>query len=401
MSDKKKSVIEEATLEYEKIQQAMNANTKEVLRSLMAEEIENFVKETITEADFEEEEIEDDSAATEAGEEETEEMPEIEASEEETEEMPEISTDIEMDSEEETEEMPEISTDIEMGTEVEPEITSDFEMSPSIDTINMMDASDDDVISVYKKLSGEDEIEVVSDNEVVITDPKSGSEYTVEINGEKEEGIESVMDTEIEPEIEGSEEEMPTEEGVVYEVSMDEETIADTEGSEEVSETNRTLGGGDETKGGLPKQKGSKSPAMKESVSIEKYNAIVKENEEFKKILADFKNKLVETVVFNSNLTYVTKLFMEHSTTQPEKQNILKRFDNDVHSLNESQKLYKTIKNELATKSNISESVDSKLNKIVTNGSSKLNESTITESKGYADESTKRIIDLFKRVENK
>ena len=72
MSDKKKSVIEEATLEYEKIQQAMNANTKEVLRSLMAEEIENFVKETITEADFEEEEIEDDSAATEAGEEETE-----------------------------------------------------------------------------------------------------------------------------------------------------------------------------------------------------------------------------------------------------------------------------------------------------------------------------------------
>ena len=363
MSDKKKSVIEEATLEYEKIQQAMNANTKEVLRSLMAEEIENFVKETVTEAEFDEEEIEDDSTATEAGEEETEEMPEIEG------------------SEEETEEMPEISTDIEMGTEIEPEITSDIEMSPSIDTINMIGASDDDVISVYKKLSGEDEIEVVSDNEVVITDPKSGSEYTVEINPEKKERIESVMDAGIEPEIEASEEEteeMPTEEGVVYEIAMDEETIIDTEGKEEkeeeeVTETTRTLGGGDETKGGLPKQRGSKSPAMKESVSIEAYNALVKENEEFKKILADFKTKLVETVVFNSNLTYVTKLFMEHSTTQSEKQNILKRFDNDVHSLNESQKLYKTIKNELATKGNITESVDSKLNKIVTNGSNKLN----------------------------
>ena len=370
MSDKKKSVIEEATLEYEKIQQAMNANTKEVLRSLMAEEIESFVKETMTEADFEEEEIEDDSAATEAGEEEFE----IEDSEEETEKMPEIG-----DSEEENEEMPEISTDIKMGTEIEPEMTNDYEMSPSIDTINMMDASDEDVISVYKKLSGEDEIEVVSDNEVVITDPKSGSEYTVEINGKKGEDVEESF----------------------YEISMDEEEMSTegykeempTEGyEEEVTEA---------TRGGLPKQKGSKSPAMKESVSIEKYNAIVKENKEFKKILADFKTKLVETVVFNSNLTYVTKLFMEHSTTQPEKQNILKRFDNDVHSLNESQKLYKTIKNELATKSNISESVDSKLNKIVTNGSTKLNESTITKSKGYADESTKRIIDLFKRVENK
>ena len=392
MSDKKKSVIEEATLEYEKIQQAMNANTKEVLRSLMAEEIESFVKETMTEADFEEEEIEDDSAATEAGEEEfeiedseeeTEKMPEIGDSEEETEKMPEIG-----DSEEENEEMPEISTDIKMGTEIEPEMTNDYEMSPSIDTINMMDASDEDVISVYKKLSGEDEIEVVSDNEVVITDPKSGSEYTVEINGKKGEDVEESfyeisMDEE-EMSTEGYKEEMPTE---GYKEEMP------TEGyEEEVTEA---------TRGGLPKQKGSKSPAMKESVSIEKYNAIVKENKEFKKILADFKTKLVETVVFNSNLTYVTKLFMEHSTTQPEKQNILKRFDNDVHSLNESQKLYKTIKNELATKSNISESVDSKLNKIVTNGSTKLNESTITKSKGYADESTKRIIDLFKRVENK
>jgi len=274
--------------------------------------------------------------------------------------------------------MPEISTDVEMGTE--PEFSSDYEMSPSIDTIDMVGASDEDVISVYKKLSAEDEIEVVSDNEVVITDPKSGSEYTVEFDTEKEEYDESVMDTKLMPE-------MSTEDDL-YEVSMDEELTKGIEEKEEVTETSK-------------KQKGTKNPAMKESVSIERYNTIVKENKEFKKILADFKTKLVETVIFNSNLTYVTKLFMEHSTTQSEKQNILKRFDNDVHSLNESQKLFKTIKNELATKSNISESVDSKLNKIVTNGSSKLNESTITKPKGYADESTKRIIDLFKRVENK
>jgi hypothetical protein len=392
MSDKKKSVIEEATLQYEKIEQVMNANSKLILRSLMAEEIENFVNGSMSEAEFEEDEIEDDSEGTKAGE---EEMPEIESSEEEkeeTEEMPEDSLEIDMGADEEEmpedsleidmgadeEEMPEISTDVEMGTE--PEFSSDCEMSPSIDTIDMVGASDEDVISVYKKLSAEDEIEVVSDNEVVITDPKSGSEYTVEFDTEKEEYDESVMDTKIMPE-------MSTEDDL-YEVSMDDELTKGIEEKEEVTETAK-------------KQKGTKNPAMKESVSIERYNTIVKENKEFKKILADFKTKLVETVIFNSNLTYVTKLFMEHSTTQSEKQNILKRFDNDVHSLNESQKLFKTIKNELATKSNISESVDSKLNKIVTNGSSKLNESTITKPKGYADESTKRIIDLFKRVENK
>ena len=38
---------------------------------------------------------------------------------------------------------------------------------------------------------------------------------------------------------------------------------------------------------------------------------------------------LAETVVFNSNLTYVTKLFMEQTTTKDEKQGILKRFDEE------------------------------------------------------------------------
>jgi hypothetical protein len=38
-----------------------------------------------------------------------------------------------------------------------------------------------------------------------------------------------------------------------------------------------------------------------------------------------FRGQLVETVVFNSNLTYTTRLFMEHATTKSEKQDIIKR----------------------------------------------------------------------------
>jgi regulator of replication initiation timing len=66
-----------------------------------------------------------------------------------------------------------------------------------------------------------------------------------------------------------------------------------------------------------------------------KYNSLLTEatkikaeNEEFRKALKVFRGQLVETVVFNSNLTYTTRLFMEHATTKSEKQDIIKRFDN-------------------------------------------------------------------------
>ena len=88
---------------------------------------------------------------------------------------------------------------------------------------------------------------------------------------------------------------------------------------------------------------------------------------------------------------------MEHSTTKAEKQNIIKRFDEEVTTLKESKKLYKTIANELETRKPIAESVENKIIKEATTSSSKqLNEST-----AYVDPSTKRILDLINRVERK
>ena len=121
------------------------------------------------------------------------------------------------------------------------------------------------------------------------------------------------------------------------------------------------------------------------------------ENEEFRKALKEFRNRLLETVVFNSNLTYVTKLFMEHTTTKGEKQNIIKRFDEEVSTIKESKKLFKTIENELAARKPIAESVENKIIKEVATGASK----QLTESTAYVDPSTKRILDLIKRVETK
>ena len=100
--------------------------------------------------------------------------------------------------------------------------------------------------------------------------------------------------------------------------------------------------------------------------------------------------------MFNSNLTYVTKILTEHSTTKAEKQNIIKRFD-EVTNLKESKKLYKTIANELETRKPIAESVEKKIIKeAATSTSKQLNEST-----AYVDPSTKRIMDLINRVEKR
>jgi len=148
----------------------------------------------------------------------------------------------------------------------------------------------------------------------------------------------------------------------------------------------------------------SRKPTTTINEVANKYNTLLTEtkelrgrNEEYKQALKQFRTMLAETVVFNSNLTYVTKLFMEHSTTKEEKQGILKRFDNEVSTLKESKKLYKSIVSEITSRKTMNESIDRKLNNEVSSSMSKqLNEST-----AYIDKETQRIKDLMSRVEKR
>ena len=118
-------------------------------------------------------------------------------------------------------------------------------------------------------------------------------------------------------------------------------------------------------------------------------------NEEYRKALNVFREKLNEVAIFNSNLAYATRLFTEHSTTKKEKINILRRFDN-VDTLKESKNLYKSIKDELSkTESTpINESVETKLNKSVSTGSS----TTLIESKTYENPQFLRMKDLMSKI---
>ena len=166
----------------------------------------------------------------------------------------------------------------------------------------------------------------------------------------------------------------------------------------ETKEAARTLGNGSNfRKGGLPKPRAhSKVNYAIQKESQENEIIMLRDkNEEYRKALNVFREKLNEVAIFNSNLAYATRLFTEHSTTKKEKLNILRRFDN-VETLKESKFLYKSIKDELSKSDSksINESVESKLNKTVSTGSS----TTLIESKTYENPQFLRMKDLMTKV---
>ena len=428
MAEKNKSIIESALLDAKRIQEALNANTKEILRSVALEEIDGLVKESLGEGYVEEDADEDEEVAD------VKITDEPEAGEE---------------GEGETEELDDDSEDSEEGDDLEGD--DDISMSAVAlggddeEVEDLTQASDDDVISVYKKLTGDDTIEVVVDDEtgdIKLTVNEPG-EFMIKTGAEEAE-VEDEFDAD---EVGGDDE---TEEvgEVMYEIALEEmenidgikaidggvdefgagfetdQAYAHAEGEmvmsegEEIAEVEEAMEESEETmdESNVRALNNGRNQSLKPSTfpderrggrvdeSTIKYNTLLTEakelrgkNEEYKQALKQFRTMLAETVVFNSNLTYVTKLFMEHSTTKEEKQEILKRFDNEVSTLKESKRLYKSIASELTSRKPMNESVERKFNNEVSSGMSKqLNEST-----AYIDKETQRIKDLMSRVEKR
>ena len=399
MADKK-TILEEALLDINKIQEALDANTKEILRSVAKEEIDSVVKESL-ERGYEEEDVD-------------------------TMEIP--TDDVEGPVADDSEEMT-MDYSNEEGLEGQDELgMGDMESS---DDLDMTAASDDEVIAIYKKLSGDDEIEIVGDEiHMNISEP---GEYVVKLDGngadvESDElDLEPAMDmgddvADMGGELDGESEE----DGVEYEIEMDdedeestdvpddlvpadEEDVEDEEGSldEKIKIGTGMSVGSRANLGNAPLGTGALEESIKAkklvSETTKKYNSLLTEatklkgeNEEFRKALKTFRTKLVETVVFNTNLAYVTNLFLEHSTTKAEKDTILKRFD-EIGSIKESKRLFKSIESELTNRKPITESLENKIIKeATTSSSSQLNEST-----AYVDPSTQKIMDLIKRVEKR
>lgn len=163
----------------------------------------------------------------------------------------------------------------------------------------------------------------------------------------------------------------------------------------ETTEASRTLGNGKSFgRNGLPKRRVAPQNLRMEEVQNE-LNVLRERNEEYRKALNIFKNKLNEVAIFNSNLAYATRLFTEQTTTKAEKINILRRFDT-AESLKESKTLYKLIKEELSSQGATPTKVSLKeqMEKTPASGSA----ANLIESKTYENPQFMRIKDLMAKM---
>lgn len=402
-----KSIIEEALLEAEKIQESLKKNTKEILAATMRQEIDDIVKESFLSEQDEEVEVTDVESDEEL--ENTEDSEETSEEENASEESEEIS-----DEEASTE-----TGDL-MGSEVsDVEGLGDDSLSDdSAQELDLTKQPHAEVIKVFKKMSDEDEIEVVKDGpNVSLKDNKTGAEYQIHLEEGSEPMYEIELDEEESDEVEegmcnecGSgmyEEE--SEEEPIYEIEIGDEESEEISEQEEESEEeieenrqhikrNRYSTFGNNMKTGGKMEESYKSKVNQLVSENKKLKTLVKEFEgkqdEYKNALKIFRDKLNEIAIFNTNLTYATKLFTEHSTTKQEKANILKRFDSVV-DLKESKNLYKTISDELGVRTPINESIDKKVNKTVSKGS------MIKESTVYVDPQIKNIQSLMEKLDGR
>ena len=292
-----------------------------------------------------------------------------------------------MDSEMEDE----MGTDMEdMDSEMEDEV--DFGMEDE-DVLDMTGASDDEVLKVFKSMKPEDGVIVKKDGED-ISMSTGDDEFIIKLD-EEEEGFDMEdMDTEMK---EGSD---MNDEETIYEIELDDEEDMKEEEEEEahegdMEEAARTKWNPHGDKGGMNRAGIKSKKLFKAGSSInEEVETLKKQNNEYKKALILFKEKLNEVAVFNANLAYATQLFTEQSTTRQEKLNILKRFDS-ISTLKESKNLYKTIKMELGTQKPVTESV---VEKITSTPKSSSSEKVLSESKAYENPQFKRMKDLMSKI---
>jgi len=186
MATKRKSIIEEALLDAKSLEDALKANTKEMLATHMKQEIESIVESSLKVKDEESKSdiVEGSGEKTEVPvlkeqeeDEESEELVLIDAGEDSEEdaedaEADELELDLDLDAladdledAEEEIEVAELPIDLDLGDDEELDLTG---------------ASDEEVIAVFKKMGNEDEVEVIKDEDGIhLTDNETGAEYYI------------------------------------------------------------------------------------------------------------------------------------------------------------------------------------------------------------------------------
>jgi hypothetical protein len=406
-----KSILEQALLQVQNLEEAVKQNAKGILASTMKEELNQLLKESEME---EEEETSDDVNPESEETNDMSEQPEDEADDAESEDDSENVDDL--DNEDPSKDID--SLDSEVGGEDLPavddagddssmdDVDAVDDMGMDDDVMDMTGASDEEVLKIFKAMKPEDGIVVKKDGDNVELD-LGDDEYIIKLDGEDDldemssgmDDMGSGMDDMSSEMDEMDSDEMSSDdmEETIYEIELgeEEEEVEETEkeeDSKEIEATEAARTQANDVRGEGPRQ-GMKYKAGRPELN-EEVETLKKQNAEYKKALVLFKEKLNEVAVFNANLAYATRLFTEHSTTKQEKLNILKRFDS-VSTMNESKGLFNTIKSELGTKKPVTESVVDKISNTPSTSSS---QEVLSESKAYEAPQFKRMRDLMSKI---
>jgi hypothetical protein len=449
-----KSILEQALLQVQTLEEAVKQNAKGILASTMKEELSDLLKESLEE---EEEVAKDNESKDSMDEQPTPDEEEDDMSDDDAEaddaEADDAENDTNLDNEDPTKGIDDMDSDSEsddtdtsMDDFGSDDLDSDEEESDD-DVMDMTGASDEEVLKVFKAMKPEDGIVVKKDGNNVTFDTGE-DEFIIKLDGDDDDssdddfgGMDSGMDSDVDSEME---------EESLYEIELDESALKGLSKPKKVEAKESALKGLSKPKkvepkesalAGLSKPKkvepkeealaGLKNPkkveAKEETEEVEtevdeaartfgndvrkpanqgkKYKAgrhemneevenLKKQNAEYKKALVLFKDKLNEVAVFNANLAYATRLFTEHSTTKREKLTILKRFDG-ISTLSEAKNLFSQIKTELGTKTNVTESVVEKISNAPSTSSS---QEVLAESKAYENPQFKRMKDLMSKI---
>jgi hypothetical protein len=405
-----KSILEQALLQVQTLEEAVKQNAKGILASTMKQELNDLLKESLEEEEKLDPMGEQPEDETKPDEEEDD-MSDDEATADDA-EADDAENDTDLDNENPTKGIDSLDSE-EGGDEfsadsesMDDEPSIDGEMSDDDDEVmDMTGASDDEVLKVFKAMKPEDGIVVKKDGNNV--EMSTGEDdYIIKLD---DEGIGSEMEPDADNaggpsdyDADNVEDDMDE---IVYEIELSEEDEKEEDEKEEegdvkeieATEAARTLSNPHGQKGasdhaGLESKKKYKAGS---GVGInEEVETLKKQNAEYKKALVLFKEKLNEVAVFNANLAYSTRLFTEHSTTKQEKLNILKRFDS-ISTMSEAKVLFNTIKTELGSKKTVTETV---VEKISNTPSTSTSQEVLSEAKAYENPQFKRMKDLMSKI---
>ena len=418
-----KSILEQALLQVQTLEEAVKTNAKGILASTMKQELNDLLRESLEEEDdvYEQSPMKGKKDVPEDGDEDldNEDMDDEEPESDESDEDEfniddEESDDEESDDEESDEDEFNINND-------QPNMEMGGFDSQDDEVFSAIGANPDEIFTIFKAMKPEDGFIVKKDNEqiqfkdgdneyIIKLDESEMDEYSMD---EEDKFFGDEEDIEEEDKFFGDEEDIEeddffgdkktqnhNDDEVVYEIELDGD-LEEMGYSEEMGGPEEEMGEAARTKWNIHGDKGGANRAGIKGKKLfaagainEEVEKLKKQNSEYRKALVLFKDKLNEVAVFNANLAYATRLFTEHSTTKNEKINILKKFDS-VSTLKESKNLYNNIKNDLDTKKPISESVVEKLRTSPTTSSST---QVLSESKAYENPQFKRMKDLMTKL---